>query len=131
MGCGGGRPPLYPVSGVVEFDTGEPVRNASIEFVPSTAGPSPRSLVDAEGNFTLGTYASYDGAPAGEYRVVVAQVVVPDAAEHLGDLGQSHADHARGVKVVALKHASPDTSGVKVEVEPVAQNELTIVVEAR
>lgn len=131
VGCGDGRPTLYPVKGVVRFESGDPVRNAAIEFVPNTAGPSPRGQIDAEGAFVLGTYNNGDGAPAGDYRVVVVQALPPEAAKHLGNLGEAHTGHAGGVKVVALKHASPDTSGVQAKVKASPMNDLEIVVDAR
>lgn len=131
IGCSDGRPPLYPVSGTVSFESGDPVRNASIEFVPSQPAPSPRGRIDAGGRFTLGTYETQDGAPEGTYRVVVVQALPPGAAAGIRTLGEEHAGHAGSVRVVALKHASPDTSEITCVVEPIPQNETTIVVEAR
>lgn len=131
VGCSDGRPTRYPVSGTVTFESGAPVRNASIEFVPSQPAPSPRSRIDAEGRFSLGTYETTDGAPVGDYRVVVVQALPPGAATKINTLGEEHAGHAGNVHVVALKHSSPETSGLKYTVEPIATNEVTIVVEAR
>lgn len=130
-GCADGRPALYPVSGTVAFPDGTPVRNASIEFTPTTQSPSPRGRVDAQGRFTLGTYESDDGAPAGTYRVVVTQPLPPNAAANVMELGDEHASHAGGIRVVALRHASPSTSGVTAEVAAADSNELAIVVESR
>lgn len=100
-GCSDGRPALYPAQGTVVFSSGGPVRNATIEFVPNAAGPSPRGRIDAKGRFSLGTYETNDGAPAGETRVV------------------------------ALKHATADTSDIACTVEPNAKNEIAIVVDPR
>ncbi|QDV72613.1 carboxypeptidase-like regulatory domain-containing protein [Botrimarina mediterranea] len=130
IGCGDGRPPLYPVSGTVRFTTGEPVRNATIEFVPKASGPSPRGRIDADGNFVLGTYKNDDGAQAGDYHVVVVQALPPDAAANTQMLGDEHAGHGR-MQVVALKHASPSTSGVSYTVTPPGAQDAEIVVEAR
>lgn len=132
VGCGDDRPALYPVSGTVLFRSGDPVRNASIELVPTSAGPSPRGRVDRDGHFTLGTYQSDDGAPAGEYQVVVVQPLPPNASASMRKLGEEHAAHASdGVRVVALRHASPETSGVSCLVEPIDNHDVTIVVESR
>lgn len=130
-GCSDGRPPLYPVSGTVLFETGTPVRNASIEFVPNQLGPSPRGRIDAEGRFSLGTYAAQDGAPAGDYRVVVVQALPPDTLRGMNNLGAEHAGHAGSVWVVALKHASPKTTGVTCTVEPIGENDVALVIESR
>ena len=134
-GCGDGRPPLYPAGGTVAFPSGEPVRNAFIEFVPvaakGEAGPSPRARVDASGRFALGTFGPGDGAPAGDYLVVVVQPMPLRAAEAVGLLGEEHASHGGGIPVVALRHASPATTGVSRTVEPVLTNNFSIVVEER
>lgn len=130
-GCSDGRPPLYPVSGTVAFESGDPVRNASIEFVPDSPAPSPRGRIDAQGRFSLGTYETNDGAPAGEYRVVVVQALPPGAAAKIHTLGEEHADHVGNIRVVAHKHSSPDTSEVTCTVEPIAKNEVELVVESR
>lgn len=107
------------------------MRNASIEFVPKLPGPSPRGRIDAQGAFSLGTYQAGDGAPAGAYRVVVVQALPPEANARMGRLGEEHAAHAGSVWVVALKHASPETTSVTCTVEPLAKNEVAIVVESR
>lgn len=103
-----------------------------IELVPAEPGPSPRGRVDAMGRFVVGTYSNEDGAPAGDYRVVVMQPVSPGAARNISKLGEEHEEHAAHagkIQVVALKHASPKTTGITCTVEPVAKNELAIVVE--
>jgi hypothetical protein len=75
MGCGDGKPPRYPVSGVVTLD-GRPVgEGAHVIFHPqgetSPDVPKPQALADASGHFQLSTLASGDGAPAGTYAVTV------------------------------------------------------------
>lgn len=130
-GCDDGRPPLFPVRGAVVFSSGEPVRQATIEFVPESPGPSPRGKTDSEGQFTLNTYDSQDGAPAGEYRVVVLQVIPPRAAESVRKLGEEHAAHGGQIAVVSLKHASPETSELSCTVNAVGKNEVKLVVETR
>lgn len=128
-GCGDGRPALFPARGRVEFTSGQPVRNASIEFVPRSGGPSPRARIDAQGRFELGTYASADGAPAGEYRVVVVQPLPPEIGRAASKLGEEHAQHASSVQVVSVKHSSVETTEIELQVEPDSDNEFEIVVE--
>lgn len=129
-GCNDRRPPLYPVEGTVAFATGAPVRYASIEFVPTTSGPSPRGQIDAKGRFALGTYDGIDGAPAGDYKVVVIQTVEPDTSGGFVTLGEEHAAHAASTQWVHIKHASPETSGIKLKVQPTKRNQFAIVVES-
>lgn len=131
LGCGESGPRLYPVSGTVRFAEGGPVRNASIELVPEEPSPSPRGRIDADGRFVIGTHAAADGAPAGAYRVVVVQALPPADRVDLSRLGEEHREHAAATRVVAMKHASPTTTGVTAVVEPVEQNVLEIVVDPR
>jgi hypothetical protein len=80
LGCGScgdaddGRPPVFPAQGRIVVG-GRPADHALVILVPTgTAGdPSlrPSGRCDAEGRFRLGTYAADDGAPAGEYAVLI------------------------------------------------------------
>jgi hypothetical protein len=72
-GCGGsdGRIETFPVKGQVLIK-GRPVTNGSIVFTstdPTATGAIGR--LDQDGRFSLMTYEPDDGAPAGEYKVVV------------------------------------------------------------
>lgn len=73
-GCGGGdKPTLYPVRGKV-MNGSSPAEGASVVFKPVTANAqlnNPTGVVAADGTFTLNTYPHGDGAPAGEYVVLV------------------------------------------------------------
>jgi hypothetical protein len=73
-GCGDGRERTYEVRGQV-FAGDRPAANALVTFHPVggvAAGPvHPTATVDDSGNFTLTSYKTGDGAPAGEYQVTV------------------------------------------------------------
>lgn len=74
-GCGRGRIPTYPVSGTVNVDA-RPADGAIIIFCPATAGTEldsvrPAGKTDAAGKFQLTTFEPGDGAPAGEFKVLV------------------------------------------------------------
>ena len=74
-GCGGGGDQLttYPVTGVVTYN-GSAVEGASVGFVPNEEGkPSAFGRTEADGSYTLTTYESGDGAPAGSYTVTVTK----------------------------------------------------------
>jgi hypothetical protein len=73
VGCSESRIPTYAATGVVRFSNGEPVRFGLVEFHSEKNGPSPRAKLDDQGQFSLGTFTMGDGAPAGEYRVIIAQ----------------------------------------------------------
>jgi hypothetical protein len=69
-----GEYPPFPVSGQVLVN-GRPAQGAEVFFhLSGYSGERsvlPRGRTDAEGRFSLSTYAADDGAPAGDYRVTV------------------------------------------------------------
>jgi hypothetical protein len=75
-GCGASnRKQLYPVSGAV-FVQGEPAVGARIFLSPAENPTDPKALrpfaiVDKDGSFRLTTYNAYDGAPAGDYIIII------------------------------------------------------------
>jgi hypothetical protein len=78
-GCGSDntaqQKPVHPVRGQVFFG-GKAAAGAFVEFVPvqespNSADPRPRGTVNDDGSFTLSTYGVNDGAPAGDYVVIV------------------------------------------------------------
>jgi len=77
-GCGESGPKLYPVRGQVFFKD-KPAEGAQVVFQPAAstnANPGEAGLfssgtVAADGSFTLQSYPHGDGAPAGEYNVVI------------------------------------------------------------
>jgi hypothetical protein len=80
IGCGSGRPPVYPVQGQVRWKKQIP-EGAHVVFHPvgktGTDVVRPAGLVDRDGKFVLTTYAAGDGAPAGDYDVTVEWWVSP------------------------------------------------------
>jgi hypothetical protein len=84
-GCGDGRVPTYPVRGTVLVDK-RPAAGAILIFVPSLTAEGaererPFGIADAQGNFDLMTFDPGDGAPAGEYKVLIQwpASISPDA----------------------------------------------------
>jgi hypothetical protein len=109
-GCGEAAKPweiVVPASGQVTLD-GKPVEGAQITFVPTatdfpeTVRPSATTL--AGGNYTLGTFGSQDGAPAGEYKVSAVWFKTVDSGGSM----------VRGPNVLPAKYAQPDNSGITV-----------------
>ncbi|NJO24457.1 MAG: hypothetical protein HC868_18030, partial [Sphingomonadales bacterium] len=69
--CGSSGPKLHPVSGKLLFD-GKPIEGATLVFHPVGGGDlKPSGTTKADGSFTLSTYPHGDGAPAGDYVVLV------------------------------------------------------------
>jgi len=75
-GCGVSKPKVYRTSGEVFYD-GKPAEGATVLFCPIAKGEksdikvSPAAIVAADGSFELTTFKSGDGAPAGEYSVLI------------------------------------------------------------
>jgi hypothetical protein len=97
LGLGGcsDRVATYPVSGTIRFDDNEPVRFGVVEFRNQKSRLCARGKLDDTGSFKLETFAKADGAPAGDYRVVIVQYFNAPPARHkhkAGD-GDDRDDH--------------------------------------
>lgn len=90
-GCGGGPtlPKTYPVTGKVVYKGGAPMPGGSIQLVvPDDPLLRVVGAVDGDGTFTLHTLrdnAKAEGAPAGEFKVVVTPPLVADTRGGLTD----------------------------------------------
>ena len=74
-GCGNGRIPTYEVNGQVSVN-GRPAEGAIVVFCPVDPSAElehlrPAGMANSSGQFTLTTFEPSDGAPAGEYKVLV------------------------------------------------------------
>jgi hypothetical protein len=111
--CGRDGPKPYPVKGVVKVN-GEPAAGAMIAFHATTSFDRtlvPTGVTGEDGSFTLTTYAPGDGAPAGEYEVVVTWP-------------ESRSGWRVGEDRLRRAFADPKTSGLKAHVEAKSSNDL-------
>jgi hypothetical protein len=102
------RKPVYPVRGQVLIN-GKPAAGATVFFYPVDSDPdalAPYGVTDANGSFTLTTYLTFDGAPAGEYVVTVRCPGPP----RRGDEDQGP-DRLKG------RYGDPKTSTLRAKVE--------------
>jgi hypothetical protein len=115
--CGGQkRAPVYPVKGEVSV-MGKPATGALVVFHP-VGNEAPQALrpsgyVREDGSFSLTTYTPDDGAPEGDYRVVVSwtdPTARPDPAT--GEVPNK----------LPSRYANPTTSGLSAKVEPGSDN---------
>lgn len=130
-GCGASRVPTYPVSGSVHFEDGQPVPYAVIEFREEGSRLSARAKLDKDGTFVLGTFKADDGAPAGDYRVIVVQHFdIPLRANDPRRHGErfEHAHESGDSIQVATEFADFSTSGLRATVGPDSDNEFEFVV---
>jgi hypothetical protein len=84
--CGCARRDLYPVRGKVVFDNDgpiDPLVGGLVIFEPPDPNMkvSARGEIQPDGSFRLGTFRERDGAPPGEYRVLVVPPTPPSQAK--------------------------------------------------
>lgn len=75
-------PELAPVSGTITLD-GQPLANTTITFVGigTTNSTGCGGATDSSGKYTLRTAHNGDGAPLGEYKVVISKLKKPDGSD--------------------------------------------------
>lgn len=124
-GCSERRPQTYPVSGIVRFSDGKPVRMGTVEFRSVESGLNARGKIDGSGRFQLGTFETADGAVAGVHQVIVTQIIGSADARRPPKGHQ----HTSAIAKVAPRHARYETSGLTAKVNPGEENAVQIVVE--
>jgi hypothetical protein len=111
--CGAGGPKLHPVRGKVLY-LDQPAEGAAVVFQPANSTADslmPSGTVGADGTFTLSTHPHGEGAPAGDY-VVLLTWLPPNAREQENPKNK-----------LPPKYASPTESPLRATVKP-GTNEL-------
>jgi len=115
LGCGPGGPSkkvCYAVKGELTVG-GKPAEGATVMFQPRDANPAewsegyPRAKVGPDAKFQVSTYGENDGAPAGEYVILVTW-----EAPNPGNEEASGPDRLGG------KYIDPAKSQLKATIEP-------------
>lgn len=119
-GCGPAQVETYPVSGVVKFSNGQPVRSGTVELQSLEYGTTATGTIRDDGSFTLGTFSPDDGAAAGKHKAIVVQLIIGDG------ISVHHRDHGQAVPP---RYGDYDTSNLTAEVEPQDDNRLTLTIE--
>jgi hypothetical protein len=115
-GCGDGKIARYPVQGTVNVD-GKPASGAIVIFCPTSGGPEleklrPMGTADASGVFKLMSIKPNDGAPAGQYKIIVKwPAQVSATADREGRGGNIGPDRLRG------KYYNVDTTPLSATIE--------------
>lgn len=137
LGCGSEREVLatHPVTGKVTLD-GKPLSGAEIWLVPTDANEKvknvkftvrPYAKSKSDGTFVVTSYLTDDGAPAGDYAVMV--VVEGGQAnsqeEREDDMPAAPKPKGRRRSPVPAKYSDPTTSGLAFKVVEGA-NELVL-----
>ena len=77
-GCGRGGGKQNPVvaEGVLTWEDGKPVAEATLVFLPDDSrGQQASGLTGKDGSFTLTTYNQDDGAVPGDYKIIITKSV--------------------------------------------------------
>ncbi len=131
-GCGkkhGDRPAVHPVSGKL-LVAGKPAANAEVVLYPlggeEMSLVRPHAVVEADGSYHLTTFATRDGAPAGDFAVTVVWPGPPLKGQ-IGDepgpdrLQQHYAD---AKKPAATAHIGAETAELAtIDLKPVEPKE--------
>ncbi|MFY7877228.1 MAG: hypothetical protein ACOVQM_17365 [Pirellula sp.] len=115
-GCGSDnlQQPTYPATGKVTVG-GKPVAGAMVVFHPVDKAKFkweelPQAVTNEQGEYSLYTYTSNDGAPAADYTVGIALVPVADEGEDQVKLEKNRI-------ILPARFADPKTSGLTAKVE--------------
>jgi len=139
LGCGDGdRLPTAPVTGKVLFE-GKPLGNAEIWLVPTSEAVKsakitirPYARTNDEGAFTMTSYLVDDGAPLGDYAVMVLPAL-PKAGTEEELATDTPAEGKPQAKLAApfpRKYSDPTTSGLTFTVKE-GSNEMNLDLKSR
>jgi tetratricopeptide (TPR) repeat protein len=107
---------VFPARGQITF-AGKPMSGAMIVLHPAGGKdpdfPRPRAVVGDDGSFVLGTYASDDGAPPGEYQVAVQWFRKARRDKNAEVEGGGQTAH----NVLPARYGRPETSGLTVHIQ--------------
>jgi hypothetical protein len=112
-GCGGSAKDLVEVSGNVLLD-GKPLTIGSVLTMPER-GPGASGTINEQGEFTLTTRGMGSGASIGKHHVGV--VALEGETEFNPEAPRK--------SLIPQKYASPETSGLTIEVKPGEPNKFT------
>lgn len=110
-----------PAQGIVRFDDGEPVTSGSIEFRSLADGTRYASRLDSEGRFHLEDQRGVRTVPAGEYEIVVVQIVMTE------DLALE--DHRHG-RTVPRRYADYSTSDLRATIDDDTASPIEVTLDA-
>jgi hypothetical protein len=117
-GCGDGKIARYPVTGTVLVD-GKPAHGVQVILIPIDGDEEfqrerPAGFTGPDGKFQLTTFGTFDGAPAGKYKVMMRWFEGMGQAQGPRDDRQKP---RRGRDKLNGKFADPDQSGLTAEIE--------------
>jgi hypothetical protein len=113
-GCGGAPSNMAEVKGKVLLD-GKPLSTGSVVTMPER-GPGANGIINEQGEFNLTTRERGMGASLGRHQVGVAAF----------EESTNWSPEAPQKSLIPQKYASPETSGLSIEVKPDEPNEVVL-----
>jgi hypothetical protein len=101
---------------------GQPLSYYALTLQPVEGQRGAAAETDEQGHFALGTNSQGDGAPPGKHRVGIAYLGPPASRPD----GQNNFTAPQPKLKLAAKYASPETSGLTLEVPPSGSSDLKI-----
>jgi hypothetical protein len=122
-GCSGGAnlEPTVSAQGVLTHK-GQPLAYYAVTLQPVEGKRGAAGETDEQGRFVLGTNNAGDGAPPGKHHVGIAYLGPPGSRPD----GQNNFQSPQPKVQLAAKYASPETSGLTVDVPPAGSSDLKI-----
>jgi len=122
-GCGGGHPDTLPVTGTVTYRE-QAVEGARVMFMAAEATsdkrPAANGVTNAEGRFTLMTFAAGDGAVPGNYKVLVTK------RQEMPDPKQPNSPYKITRDLLPARYGNATQSGLKAEVKAGQTNDFEL-----
>ncbi|WP_428305137.1 hypothetical protein [Lacipirellula sp.] len=110
VGCGA-KPEVVPVSGKVTYN-GQPLPYGTVGFQPPQGQPS-GAAIQPDGTFKLSTFAEFDGAKPGSYKVKVSCYASQSPSERAKP---RTGEFSTGASLIPEKYAFVDRSELTAEV---------------
>jgi hypothetical protein len=119
VGCGSGKIGTYPVTGTVNLD-GKPAEGAIVIFCPTEGSEQfkrerPFGKTGPDGKFELTTFVANDGAPAGDYKVMIRWPTAEKALSASEDPNRPTSGSGGGDRLDG-KYFNPQQSGLTAKV---------------
>lgn len=112
-------PPLFPLE-VTVLQEGKPVPGAFVRLIPSDAGMpwSCGATTDEDGVASIKTIGEFDGAPAGDYKVLISKLEMPaTTGTDLSNLdAPAKTQGSESFNLIDPKFSRPNTTPLEVKV---------------
>jgi len=128
-GCGGSYEPKAEIfqtvtaAGVLTWK-GKPLSGFVVSVHPADGKRTASGTTDAEGKFQLGTNTAGDGAVPGSHKISV--VWQPPEDDGMGNVIDDPSKLPKPPVQLPPKYASPDTSGISLEIPESGSSELKL-----